>query len=48
MLAAATGAPARLVLVVDQFEEVFTTCHNEAERARFLATLAEAAQATDG
>jgi WD40 repeat protein/DNA-binding SARP family transcriptional activator len=48
VLAAAAGAPGRLVLVVDQFEEVFTTCHNEAERAAFLAALVEAAQATDG
>jgi DNA-binding SARP family transcriptional activator/energy-coupling factor transporter ATP-binding protein EcfA2 len=48
VLAVATGAPTRLVLVVDQFEEVFTTCHNDAERARFLAMLVEAAQATDG
>jgi WD40 repeat protein/DNA-binding SARP family transcriptional activator len=35
----------RALLVVDQFEEVFTICRDEAERARFLATLAEAAQA---
>ena len=37
----------RVLLVVDQFEEAFTLCRNEAERARFLATLAEAAQADD-
>ena len=35
----------RVLLVVDQFEEAFTICRDEAERARFLATLAEAAQA---
>jgi WD40 repeat protein/DNA-binding SARP family transcriptional activator len=45
VLTAATGAPARLVLVVDQFEEVFTTCRDEAERAAFLTALVEAAQA---
>ena len=45
VLEAAAGAPTRLLLVVDQFEEVFTTCQDEAERARFLAALAEAARA---
>jgi WD40 repeat protein/DNA-binding SARP family transcriptional activator len=35
----------RLLLVVDQFEEVFTTCRDEAERAAFLAALTEAAWA---
>jgi DNA-binding SARP family transcriptional activator len=35
----------RLVLVVDQFEEVFTTCPDEAERAAFLAALTDAAWA---
>jgi WD40 repeat protein/DNA-binding SARP family transcriptional activator len=38
----------RLVLVVDQFEEVFTSCHDDRERAAFLAALTAAAQATDG
>lgn len=33
---------ARVVLIVDQFEEVFTVCHDEAERAAFTASLAEA------
>jgi WD40 repeat protein/DNA-binding SARP family transcriptional activator len=37
----------RLVLVVDQFEEVFTSCHDQRERAAFLAALTAAAQATD-
>ncbi|HEX6579742.1 MAG TPA: AAA family ATPase [Actinomycetota bacterium] len=32
--------PARIVLVVDQFEEAFTMCESEAERARFIASLA--------
>jgi WD40 repeat protein len=48
ILKAASGTRQRLLLVVDQFEEVFTTCRDEAERARFLAALTEAAQATDG
>lgn len=37
----------RLVLAVDQLEEVFTTCGDEEERALFLATLAEAAADRD-
>jgi WD40 repeat protein/DNA-binding SARP family transcriptional activator len=45
VLAAATGAAARLLLVVDQFEEVFTACRDEAERVAFLTALVEAAQA---
>jgi DNA-binding SARP family transcriptional activator len=48
VLEASTPAQPRLVLVVDQFEEVFTTCRDEAERAMFLAALVEAAQASDG
>jgi WD40 repeat protein/DNA-binding SARP family transcriptional activator/energy-coupling factor transporter ATP-binding protein EcfA2 len=48
VLEAAARAHQRLLLVVDQFEEVFTTCRDEAERARFLAALTEAAQAPDG
>jgi WD40 repeat protein/DNA-binding SARP family transcriptional activator len=35
----------RLLLVVDQFEEVFTSCRDEGERAAFLAALTEAAWA---
>jgi WD40 repeat protein/DNA-binding SARP family transcriptional activator len=35
----------RLLLAVDQFEEVFTTCQDEGERAAFLAALTEAAWA---
>jgi hypothetical protein len=35
----------RVLLVVDQFEEAFTICRDAAERAAFLATLAEAARA---
>jgi WD40 repeat protein len=48
VLEAAARAPTRLLLVVDQFEEVFTSCRDEVERARFLAALTEAAQAADG
>ena len=38
------GAPqeARLVLVVDQFEEMFTLCHDEAERTALFGALVEA------
>lgn len=38
-VAAASG---RTVLVVDQFEEVFTLCDDEAERAEFVSALARA------
>ncbi|HET7519619.1 MAG TPA: BTAD domain-containing putative transcriptional regulator, partial [Actinomycetes bacterium] len=48
VLEAAAGAPTRLLLVVDQFEEAFTACQDEAERATFLAALTEAARAADG
>ena len=41
----AIASQERVLLVVDQFEEAFTICRDEGERARFLATLAEAAQA---
>ncbi|PSN17549.1 hypothetical protein C7271_17190, partial [filamentous cyanobacterium CCP5] len=34
-----TTASPRVVLVVDQFEEVFTLCQDAAERAHFFATL---------
>jgi WD40 repeat protein/DNA-binding SARP family transcriptional activator len=39
---------ARLVLVVDQFEEVFTSCRDQREQAAFLAALTAAGQAADG
>ena len=42
MLRAIAG-PDHLLLVVDQFEEVFTTCGDEAERAAFLAALTQGA-----
>ena len=35
-------ASARIVWVVDQFEEVFTLCRNDAERAQFVANLLHA------
>lgn len=38
-----SGAPARVVLVVDQFEELFTLCESEAERGLFISWLWEAA-----
>jgi len=38
----------RGVLVVDQFEEVFTTCPDERERARFIAELVAASHSADG
>ncbi|RJQ81764.1 hypothetical protein D5S17_04110 [Pseudonocardiaceae bacterium YIM PH 21723] len=37
-------ATAELTLVVDQFEEIFTLCHDEAERSRFIATLLDTAR----
>ena len=44
----AVAGDERLLLVVDQFEEVFTTCRDDGERAAFVATLTGAAQAADG
>jgi hypothetical protein len=37
----------RLLLVVDQFEEVFALCHNEGERRHFIDALLYAVEATD-
>ncbi len=37
----------RLLLVVDQFEEVFTLCYNEAERRRFIENLLYATAIND-
>jgi WD40 repeat protein len=37
-----------VLLVVDQFEEVFTLCHASAERAAFVAELAALVGASDG
>jgi DNA-binding SARP family transcriptional activator/WD40 repeat protein len=38
----------RRVLAVDQFEEVFTACSDDAERAAFLDAITQAASASDG
>ena len=46
--ALAGGPPqARALLVVDQFEEVFTLCPDKAERRRFIEALLDAAQGPD-
>jgi WD40 repeat protein len=37
----------RLLLVIDQFEEIFTLCRDEAERSRFVAALVSLLDATD-
>ncbi len=37
-----TNPNKKLVLTLDQFEEMITACHNETERRRFLELLAEA------
>ena len=39
---------AKLLLVVDQFEEVFALCHDEAERGQFIDALVHAVAAEDG
>ena len=44
----ALPAGARLLLAVDQLEELFTACRSEAERAAFADTLARAAADPDG
>ena len=41
-------ADARLLLAVDQLEELFTACRSDAERAAFADTLARAAADPDG
>ena len=41
-------APARVVIVIDQFEEIFTACQDAAERERFAETLLHAATVPDG
>jgi len=38
----------RLVLLIDQFEEVFTLCADESQRAALIANLLHAARETDG
>ena len=44
----ALPANERLLLAVDQFEELFTACRSEAERAEFADTLARAAADPEG
>jgi WD40 repeat protein len=44
---AAEPAEARVLLVVDQFEEVFTLCVDEGERGRFIDALLDATGAAD-
>jgi WD40 repeat protein/tRNA A-37 threonylcarbamoyl transferase component Bud32 len=44
----ALPANARLLLAVDQFEELFTACRSDAERAAFADTLAHAAADPEG
>ena len=46
--AAAPGKRARTVIAVDQLEEVFTLCRDEAERQAFLAALVHASGLDDG
>ncbi|MET8829378.1 hypothetical protein ABZX40_25985 [Streptomyces sp. NPDC004610] len=41
------GGPEELIVVVDQFEEVFTLCRDAGERERFVAALVHAAQVPD-
>jgi WD40 repeat protein/transcriptional regulator with XRE-family HTH domain len=44
LAAADTGGSGRSLLLVDQFEEVFTLCHDEEERTSFIDTLIGSAQ----
>lgn len=43
-----TDKDSRLLLVVDQFEELFTLCHSEEERAAFIGSLLTAASEPEG
>jgi hypothetical protein len=48
-LTLADGGPGdRVVVIVDQLEEVFTLCGDEAERRQFLSTLVDATSAPGG
>lgn len=38
----------RLILVIDQFEEIFTLCHDERERRKFIENLLYAATVSSG
>ena len=46
--AATPEPPPRLVLVIDQFEELFTLCRTELERSKFITALGAAAAAEPG
>ncbi|MEA2274253.1 MAG: hypothetical protein QOI98_2961, partial [Solirubrobacteraceae bacterium] len=46
--AAGLGGDARWVLAIDQFEETFTACRDEHERAAFIAGLTRMARGGDG
>jgi WD40 repeat protein/transcriptional regulator with XRE-family HTH domain len=41
-------APARVLLLVDQFEEIFAQCHGQRERAQFVANLLYASAIPEG
>lgn len=43
LVTAAVDDPSRVVLVIDQFEEVWTVCADESERRQFLDTVSELA-----
>ena len=43
-----SGVDARVVVVVDQFEEIFTLCHDDAERAAFVDSLLYASSLVGG
>ena len=45
---AGLGGTRRAVLAIDQFEETFTACRDEHERAAFIAELAKIARVGDG
>ena len=47
VLQALVDQPGDLVLIVDQFEEIFTLCADEGERARFVELIVTAAQAAN-
>jgi DNA-binding SARP family transcriptional activator/WD40 repeat protein len=47
-LAASSPTGSRVVLVIDQFEEIFTLCRDPEERRRFIDALAGAATETNG
>jgi WD40 repeat protein len=46
--AAGTGGASRLVLVIDQFEEIFTQCRDDSERKQFVDAVCAAARGTRG